>query len=546
MAVSVKSVSELVTLNGNPIRIKIESDLAVPRTFHQLHIELKFYIEGEWIDIAIESKTAIDNEATFDIRAYFESYFESGFSYPEHSSNLLIIRNGMRIEWIFDYWETYYDASGDFHDAPSSVPEYTTSHYTIKGGLSKQDYRAYNQANTDWYTNFKDNKYFLTYTPNNINIHASQTIKLYFIVLNSEITSVKLKTGVTTHATVSVDQYDMIECVVSPALLSLLDDYTVFLTDQADATISEEKSFVFTNKTFNRNDFFMLENSLGGYDSIWAHGLLREQININKDTYKQADTETPLLRERQIVNPRGKYMEIYDSELGYIDENNPYEVFKWLKEFLVSGDIYKFEDTRIVPVNILTKKVAGENDLVNLLSLPFNWQYAYENQYFSKFAFDFESLLPPFWEDIDAVFYLKQDDILLNLKNSGSAETDGTDLTYPEISGNDLLDFSDTVYWLVAIQSEGWYDGGAPRSCPETFMDGESLADFATDKTHNRFFFRDYADADIRKSLPIIVYGRDMTETEQLIIVDWLNWYFFTIESGDFITEDSKYITAKN
>ena len=141
--------------------------------------------------------------------------------------------------------------------------------------------------------------------------------------------------------------------------------------------------------------------------------------------------------------------------------------------------------------------------------------------------------LPPIWNKVDAFFYRIKSGKIYELRRGLEAVVIGDQITFPEIPGNDIFDFSNPDYW----KQDELPEGIAGHTCPLTFLTGLQIAEPATDRTHSRLFFRDY-EGDLRKFLPCIVTKEDLSLQEQQILADWLGWYATTF-NGDYLVTDN-------
>lgn len=556
MAITVLHTPLTVSLTGTKVPVKLSTDLTgSEKTFLSIHLKVQKYDGSSWVDVGHDSKLVdSNNEAVFYIEDYLKLQTTPEFSYPEHETNILIDRPEMLFRYRIAYYESYYDTSTDTLTTTSETQD-TTDYYALDGGLDKQAEAAYNDSNTDWLEQLGNR--FLTWQPDEKNVHTDFIDKLYWLV--QSVSTVKLKArktasdGSTSEAVkddLSVSAHTVVEICVSPELLfsdlSDAEKIEIWLLDGSNNAISETRTYNIDHSYYQRDDTFAFVNSFGVFDFIWARGNMKETLSFERNTFKRSLQYNQFMKDHSNDQSRALKTNEGESEIGYITEADPVAWKQYYaEEFLASKKYYKLESTQVIPIVMDSEESLLFKDKQYIHSQPFSWRRSHTNRFFSREAIQLDNILTPYYSELDVALFRKHMNIVKSLRGEYHATLSGSDIIFPQIYWNDIFDFSATMYWDSTITNESWYDFLNVRTTLQSNLTAEFLADFATQTTHNRLFFHDIENSDIKKALPILVYSRDMTDAEQKVIVNWLDWYFYIQENGSFITEDGNYIKEK-
>ena len=135
-----------------------------------------------------------------------------------------------------------------------------------------------------------------------------------------------------------------------------------------------------------------------------------------------------------------------------------------------------------------------------------------------------------------AYFFAQYGDNLLNLKGSNATVNNGY-IVFPNVA-NDIFNKQNTTFW----QSGLTIHDSDPRKWAFSELTGTAVILYSTATCRARLFFRDYDSATIDSILPIMAFNTDRTAAEQQEIVESLAEYFFIIDGGFIIQDDSDYV----
>ena len=541
-------VPAVVSLQRDPVVFIVTSTLANATDIY-IHLALQKQEDGEWTDTGYEDlQPLLDGTAVFDISDYLEDNFTPAFSYPEHPSNLVIPRPGMIDTFRVRAWETYRDENGDLQstEETGSYP-YGQTFYVLPGGLPDSQLAMLNLMNTDWWTEHKSSQRALTWMPGTKTVSPGSVEKLYWI--QDVAATVKLRFTYTTTSggtgtydyTFSMSPFIPCELSVSPVLLEELTGkeiaaYSVEIVDRMKAY-----SYEIDRDEKQWNGHFLATNTFDCFESFWCRGARSGKMDYDRQNYRKTNRKDLLPTGRINGNKRGNLQRGYKSNTGYIEE----EWVDWWLDLLNSDRAFKLEGGWYFPVAYTSDSIDFEDQKEEEPAfLEFEWRYGFEGKATGNLGLVPDNVYPPYYYKLSAFFqYIKQGN-LVDSTGGQKAAISGTGITWPEITGNDLFDFSDETFWdQDLIAATGWYDSDNPRTCPLSFMQGWAWAEAATATTHARLFHRDYSGT-LKSMVPVLAYP-PLTEEEQQTVVRWLDWYRAVTESGAVITENGNVVIQK-
>ncbi|WP_372772090.1 hypothetical protein [Mangrovibacterium sp.] len=546
MAVTLIEIPASVSLQGIPCRFTATSDWGNATYITLVVQEL---VGAVWTDAYIpDTAPIIDGAAQFDVSGFFAGQLQPDFSFPEHSSNLVLQRPGM----IRAFRVKLYEPGNE-----SNALSYGTTFYMLPGGIHFNDFANLNEVSLTWWEEHIESGRALNWMPATKNVSPDSIEKIYWIQQDSATRIIRIAWTATDGATGNYDHsqlfnaFTVYEISVSPAIVEALTgktiaSYTVemIFTSAPSHPLDEPLSQQFTvdRQHYEWNEYFLMENDLGGFDGVWCHGAHTEKLTYERNQYQRSDLRNIGATDRILGNIRGLVNRQGESDSGYADD----ETREWLGALLNSDNAFRIAGLNIKPIVITSEDVDIIDELKQAnepLEVIFSWKYARPGKYGSRIKLNPAYIYPPYFSKLKAFFYKLTGATLLDKIGGLEATISGTDITFPDITGNDSFDFSDATYWdQTLIAATGWYSAGSPRTCPLSWMVGTEWAEAATATTHARLFHRDYG-TKVRDIIPVLVYASSLTADEQQAVVDWLDWYATIWQDGSILTQDGTPIT---
>lgn len=363
------------------------------RPFFKIGLQTLIKEDSGYIPIS-EDLQSVDSTGTaiFNIQIPLNAQLTPEFNFPEASDEIIIYRPLVCREYIIKYYER-------FGSPPENqqITIYETIYFALLGGISYLQRAIYNRQDSNYWAKVTYNEYFLTWQPVRKIINKLQTEKLYFLIYDNWA-EIRLKIHVhyndetpdflTTKDTVSnPEQYQVYEMCLSNNILQLpgwdediIEMIEIHISDQADERISEFRYYTYDYGYHeNSREFFFL-NSLGGWDTVRTTGqaineLEYERTNINK-VLNYDFTE----KDRQISQLKPSETKIFKVNTGWKSEDD----VDWLRDLLLSTETYQIIYGKLVPINIISKKIFQKRDNSKLFFLEFEYQRAFTNEFYTK------------------------------------------------------------------------------------------------------------------------------------------------------------------
>lgn len=259
---------------------------------------------------------------------------------------------------------------------------------TLNGGIPKQ-------IAGDFFANILSvSKQFLTWHPLRKRVTTAQPELLHFCVYSEAITALNLLVKVyftdgtsetITKETVSgvvMDQIYRIPGGYTQLDLADVDGaktvkkYEIWLTNQADALISEVRTYVVEHVTAPGTRFWMFTNSLGMWEIFRAEGKTSEQLEVERD---RSSGYLPQGYSRTMGEIRSRIIgstEEIEVSSGYLDSK---EEALWAKEIMLSEKVYLLDASTRIPYVITSNQYRPYLEQDHRYYLRFTAQLAYNN-----------------------------------------------------------------------------------------------------------------------------------------------------------------------
>lgn len=356
----------------NPIYLALAAE--DPGTKQNLTFICKLFVESSYesdvyTKIADMEQPADENgETVFRLEKLLDAYVSSQL--PGYNQAAI-----SRAENIFSrYYVEFLEKYGD--PAVESFTKQLTVSYVVLGGLSFVE----NSANTFFSSYLPSNKPFLSWQPLTKKVFGNQQEFLYYIVDSFDTTEIKLMVEVTDDQDnteeleiASLDSginryevyilpagYSQLDIEGNTALVDPIVSYKVYVKDQADNVVSEERNYVLDSDYFPYRKDFLFLNSMGGFDTLVCTGKTKTSLQTKQQSvekilpYNYATSDF----EKDILNKSG--MQKMDFSTTYISK----QLAERLQDFLISPEVYLLENNRFIRVEIQaqTYKVDDENE----------------------------------------------------------------------------------------------------------------------------------------------------------------------------------------
>ena len=366
---------------------------------------------------------ASEYKATFDItRVLYSELFRVPtslvFSFPGDPDTPVLERKDYLLrDFYVDVSYDYVDTNGDIKEdgrSDNSAQKY----YAIQGGISRV-FRYYLQNEDisffEW-LNAKDTQLrFLSWIPNNLPVHPSQPVRLWFYNDNKlDTANLKLKvkftdgteSGVLSRSGINASSV-LLEVACGPLemRLSTIDisktvaSYQIWLENSDGSVKSEVKTFVLDYTSYERNDVLFFKNSLGVNEVLWCHGRRKEKIKTNTEERTQPLAENAI-GEGTIRAYRSKLEYPFEMNTGWF----PKSMRHYLADFLNSSEAKLPVKFYYMPVVIKPGTFNWGEDGKDLFSLSFKIQVAHSEDYYSPVP-DVESPWGDFNNDFNEDFF---------------------------------------------------------------------------------------------------------------------------------------------
>ncbi len=296
-------------------------------------------------------------------------------------------------DYLLKYQVSFCDRIAGVYQARTyGAPNYNFC-YAMAGGLNREDLVANNLSSVDYFNLTATKKKFLTWSPPSRITDEFETHSLFFAFQNPSNPAFRLKLEIvtTTHSypavTVcqsAVTPWSVVEFTVGYAQLGLaarahdIVKWHVYLVDGAGAIISDIREFVLDKVYHENTRYFRFRNSWGTYDSLRCTGVFESTIQHEREKviFMSDEVETSF-------NAPGTYTMIkesqsYKANSGWLTK----DYLNFLRDFMLSGDIFEVDGSRLLKCLLTSKKTAMFKDLEYNYSLAFEYESAYDDFFF--------------------------------------------------------------------------------------------------------------------------------------------------------------------
>ncbi len=318
-------------------------------------------------------------KANFDMGAYLNVHLDNlrssfiGFHYPAQTAKLFKHATHAAA-FNLTYAEEY-----DGYIRPANT---TADFIALMGGLSPQKEKEFENFNQTFYSEFIQKGKFLTMQPRTKTTGQNSPERLYYfnvaagtITLNAQKfyedgTSQVVTLGSIAATANTVYEIDCGHGNFGQGTLRI-ESYDIYIANAGGTLISEKVNFKVNFKYADNEQHFLFRNSLGGFDTLRCTGRLTRGLEVDRETFEDSD--------RQRANYRNTAEIPYTANTGSITA----EMFTWLDDMLLSGEVYWLNYFRAIPIVLTGSKKTPVDDDQRRFSLTFEFELANLTEYYS-------------------------------------------------------------------------------------------------------------------------------------------------------------------
>lgn len=371
-------------------------DLGTDRTTRDIRIVADLYLEDTYQSDVFEHKLRIpsppesNGQSDFQIDDILRSYLNWDFPLFGEAT-FTICPNILRRYYIF--WSELFDNIYNPAVAPLTALDIRTC------AFAGVDYKRFQTL--DFASTFKNGTVkFLTNMPRTRKISKEQPLWLYFYLRSaidlsiagtiyySDGTSTNYNTWGGSGPMFTADNiyrvdlgYDSL-AIGSYNVLKTVIKYTAAIYNVTDSVnYSETLTFKVDQIERAYNRYFIFGNSLGGVDTIWCHGLKKEQMGFSSEEFR---TKEPIEWANDVIPPLtgfiGRKPKVGLREFEVNTGAKSLDEYLWIcEELLYSTSIFEIGSDRFIEVIDKVESVAMAEDDKNVNSLTFKGAYAHTN-----------------------------------------------------------------------------------------------------------------------------------------------------------------------
>ena len=378
MAISFSIYGGLVQLAGTQVEIEV----SIPAADYQGESP-RALLKATSTDGAVPGGPFIDSKpwalqddgsykAVFDFSEYFDAPVDYDFTYPygddfavKHELRAFDLDILAGLSYIDDDSES--ETYGDKIEAWMDVSE-AVSVRMLKGGLSQQTQALYHESGQNFYTDYILGNKFLTNRPAGQRINYNQSLRLWYLLPETEQTTYDLCVDYTTAGgsvntlkqSVTLDPDGSYEFILDPAKWGVPTDakqIEVYL-DNAGTQVGEKGAFVFDHDYSENNTYLFFSNSKSGIDDVWLTGAVKFGFKTDGDTGEKRLDRTSTQRSRSVVTTKRTGARCWSVFAGnrFNEDDADY-----MRDLLLSRYVWLVWKGNIIPVSIDT----GDYDLTD-------------------------------------------------------------------------------------------------------------------------------------------------------------------------------------
>lgn len=339
MALTITDNLPLVSLQGNPMKVKIHTDNLFDginrRPFYT--IILNVYSSTNTLLRTLSEEPNNSGDAWFNLSEIFAS-LKPTITHPIANETPVVLDSTASQQFYFKLAEGYGVPYVEQAESTTS-----SNYYVIPGGLPDWYLKSLANGNTTFYEQLLNQNIWLTNQPDIKNVYADQPEQLHYFSVSSSNQTASLKVkrlsnlGVETTATLwtgTINAYSHYVFKSSPAFCAIASTvkYTLYL-EVGSTKITDDAVFVIDSVKPENTRYVLFRNSLGGFDCVALTGKMVTELETST-----LDFVTPEISKiREALVPGQERASAIKYLTGTIGWKTPDEL-AWLSELLHSED----------------------------------------------------------------------------------------------------------------------------------------------------------------------------------------------------------------
>lgn len=366
MAVTITRTPDPVSLTSSPIVFGASSDLYGVKEYLKLNLRIEKWSGTQWIIVNTQTLSPGNaGGALFDVHNYLKTHISSSFSYPTAENNYKQHLNH-RVVFKAAIWESYYEGGA----IVNNTTVYSNQFWAIRGGIGLELEAQLNDRDKSFHELLLEEGKFLTWMPRTQTVSPDQPIRLFYLALPNIGSIIIVLVNYTVNgqsmhtytAFIPPETGSIYEIMCGAAEIGLHEEcteYTVTLVDGGNNPLSETFTFLIDRSNYERNTFFLFQNSLNGYDTLWCRGLRSQKNKYSRTTVERSRAIDVSASDPTIVNQRGNRQKVFSQNTGIIKDD---AMLEWMDEFFGSEKIYLIEEGSAVPVILTSNTYKAAED----------------------------------------------------------------------------------------------------------------------------------------------------------------------------------------
>jgi len=390
MALTQNEIPVDLSLAGNPMYVGYSTD-ETAQDFIGINYSVYAYLNAAWELLGNEMRYEPDalGAVMVDIKKLLQWEPIKEFTWPEKVSNIIIKRNDLIRRFKIEVSEKYGNPLAE-NDAD------TVSYLRVlPGKISDLQFGLLNDKSTTWLAEQLSDKKFLTNSPRIKKTDAWASERLFFILLDStEYDDINLNvkihysdgssTSIIRESYLRAPNNSVYEFITSFSTLGLylhntsniIEKYEVWITREISEVISETFTYILDHIRKSETKYFLFSNAHKMIEGVRFTGKYK-----NTTGYEFQESGRTLQKGYGVADQsriKSNPLETQDFETSTewlsIDEMN------WMRELLLSQEVYEIVDGHVVPVFINTSDVIINEENSNLRALKIKYSYAHADQ----------------------------------------------------------------------------------------------------------------------------------------------------------------------
>jgi|GEM_PF-3762914 len=400
-----------ITLGANPTApVTTDPLLNTPgidpglRPFYSGYIQI--YANGQQIgeDLAAPDE---DSVIRVNLSAYLQAHAISSFTWPP--AGFVTVRTDLLLRYHIRYAERWGIPAGI--KKLQSTAGITT--LALPGGVGFMQQAMFSQMQNHWFSTLQYTKQFLTWAPRHRHIKTHQIEKLFFF-FTQPAANLQLRARITWFdtqsqmapltvvvASVPVSQYQILELSFSFDQLGFaqlqpqrrVQKFELYLSDTSGTAISEKRHYYLDYRSEPHTHAFIWRNSFGMYDTELFFGSYQESVTLEKKIFSVVNRFVFNILAPQTQVLESTLVEKVEASSGWFEDP---EKAHWLKELLLSKEVYEVVDGVLHPVVITSGDVFVGTRGISLHNIAFSYTRAFTDEHFSKGSFVTATFLESF------------------------------------------------------------------------------------------------------------------------------------------------------